>query len=81
MLEALTESARRGELTTDPRWDPTLRALVRLLDALNPPRGLRRRVAGSARKAGRTFVRTLTTTCGARGVWVENVERGAARAR
>lgn len=41
VLDALADAAARGEITSDPRWEPTLRALVRLLDALAPARGLR----------------------------------------
>jgi hypothetical protein len=37
VIDALAVAARRGELTSDPRWDPTLRSLARLLEALSPP--------------------------------------------
>jgi hypothetical protein len=35
VLDALTVTAARGELRSDPRWDATFQALVRLVDALN----------------------------------------------
>jgi hypothetical protein len=37
VLDALALTAARGELTSDPRWDATIRALARLLDVLSPP--------------------------------------------
>lgn len=37
VVDALAAAAARGELTSDPRWDPTLRSLARLLEAMSPP--------------------------------------------
>ena len=41
VLDALADAAHRGEIASDPRWDPSLRALVRLIDALTPSPGRR----------------------------------------